>query len=113
MRYFAAHGFYRRAVKALIISPTFDALDTDVRKRLRALHPDAVKDAKRLPREGIPPLPPTLTRKRNSERLQKKDETSAVGPDGISVCHLRMPIRDGKHDRIANDGLKTVLRFPQ
>lgn len=41
------------------------------------------------------------------------DETSAVCPDGISVSHLRILLRDGPHDRTSHDGENIVLLFLQ
>lgn len=83
-RYFAERGYYGRAVKALLGSPTFDPLDSDVMQRLRDLHPDASEPARRLPRHDscleLPPAP-TLSETKLRKTANKMDETSAVDPD--------------------------------
>lgn len=40
-------------------------------------------------------------------------DTSAVGPDGMSVPHLRLLLRDGTHDRTQHHGENIALQYLQ
>lgn len=64
----------------------FDPFDPEVMESLRALHPDATEPVQRLPREQLPEAP-TFSKRKLRKTAKKMDETSAVGPDGMSVNH--------------------------
>lgn len=81
-------------------------------KCIRLIHPDATETATSLPREDLP-ITPTISRTLLRKTAKKMDETSAVGPDGMNVNHLRLLLRVGLYDRTAHAGETTVLAYLQ
>lgn len=80
--------------------------------RLRPIHPESSEPEKRQPRDDLTTAT-TLSKAILRKTAKKMDETSAVGPDGMSVNQLRLILRDGTHDPTVHAGENIVLSFLQ